>query len=202
MNNEDIEPQRYQAEEKSIIFVPITHFGEEAFYNSLRDSIIEWKSNDYTIFYEEISSNSLDSTKKAPYLMKWRKINGEIANTRASYAELSETFKGKIVQPSYDALGVDSNDINADIAFEDLIDKYEEVYGEVLLDSCDFSTPYDSTYLCSKRLKNDLMPIILDYRNEKLAERIVQSDLNKIVVVYGKAHMKGVQELLDEHYDK
>ncbi|MCF6169741.1 MAG: hypothetical protein L3J66_02020 [Bacteroidales bacterium] len=74
---------------------------------------------------------------------------------------------------------------------------YEEL-GEVKLDSCDFATSLDSTYTCSKKLKGKLNPIIVDYRNQQLVNRIIQSKSDKIAVVYGEIHIKGLKELLKE----
>lgn len=171
MYEKDVEPQKYAYGDKSIIFVPLVHYGEKIFFNSLRDSIVEWKENGYTIFYEQISNKNLDRTERNLCFLKWRKINGRVSSTRDDYELLNEVFKSKITQPKYSQLGIDSTDINADIGFGELIDKYEDIYGEVIIDSCDYSTPLDSIYHCGEGLKQDLKPITLDYRNEQLAER-------------------------------
>lgn len=41
-----------------------------------------------------------------------------------------------------------------------------------------------------------LKPVILDYRNQKLVERILADDGKKIYITYGAAHLAGVIELL------
>jgi len=38
--------------------------------------------------------------------------------------------------------------------------------------------------------------VILDYRNEELVKRIINTDSKKIVVLYGAAHIKGMKKLL------
>lgn len=196
--NKNVESQEYFYGDKSIIFVPLIHFGQRTFYNSLTDSIKKWKSDGYTIFYEQIISKGIDSTKLNLCKLKWRKINGSYSNTREDYAKLEEVFKNKIVQPEYSQLGIDSTDVNADVRFDELIDKYEMIYGEVSIDSCDYSTPLDSNYHCNEGLKHDLNPIVVEYRNEELSERIIKTDLTKIVVVYGMLHIKGVKKILKQ----
>lgn len=194
--NKNVKSQEYSYGDKSIIFVPLIHFGQREFYSSLTDSIKRWKSNGYTIFYEMIVNQGVDSAKLNFCRLKWRKINGRVSGTREDYAKLGEVFKNKIVQPEYHQLGIDSLDINADIRFDELVGKYEQIYGEVWLDSCDYSTPLDSTYHCSERVKQDLDPIIIEYRNQELSDRIIKTDLTKIVVVYGMNHIEGIKKIL------
>jgi len=203
IKNKKVKPQYYTFEDKSIIFTPLTHFGQKEFYDHLKDSIVHWKNNGYTIFYEgvkrEPSSMNLDSISVDNLMRKWRKIVGGEQLTREGYAELSEVFKKGIVQPENEELGMDSTDINADITLLDLVSKFEEYYGEVKIDSCDYATHLDSTYTCSKKLKGNLMPIILDYRNTHLVEKVIDTELYHIVVLYGKVHIKGMKKLLTEN---
>jgi len=114
------------------------------------------------------------------------------------YEELSEVFKNGIVQPENEDIGIDSTDINADITLLDLVHRFEEYYGEVKLDSCDYAIHLDSTYTCGKKLKGNLMPIIVDYRNKQLVEKVIVTELNCIVVLFGLVHIKGMKKLLKE----
>ncbi len=202
IKNEDVKPQYSTFKDKTIIFTPLTHFGQKIYYNSLRDSIVHWKENGYTIFYEgiihEASEMDLDSISSDNIMRKWRKIAGGEKVTREGYEELSEVFKNGIVQPENEDLGIDSTDINADITLLDLVNKFEEYYGEVKIDSCDYATHLDSTYTCGKKLKGNLMPIIVDYRNTQLVEKVIITELNSIVVLYGLVHIKGMKKLLNE----
>ncbi|NOY49593.1 MAG: hypothetical protein GXO88_03365 [Chlorobi bacterium] len=80
-----------------------------------------------------------------------------------------------------------------------LTNKIEEVYGNIELDSCDYATPLDSTYTCTNGWKTKkLDPIYVDYRNAELVDKIVGSRHEKIVVLFGAAHVKGVSKLLKE----
>ncbi len=202
IKNKDVKPHYYMFHDKSIIFTPLTHFGQNEYYNSLKDSLIHWKENGYTIFYEQIISDpkamNLDSISVDGLRRKWRKIVGGEQMTREGYSEFSEVFKNGVAQPEYVDLGIDSADFNADITLADLVNKFEEYYGEVKIDSCDYATHLDSTYTCSKKLKGKLIPVIIDYRNEELVKKIVNSDLKEIVVLYGGLHLKGMKKLLDK----
>jgi len=43
------------------------------------------------------------------------------------------------------------------------------------------------------------MPIIVDYRNEQLVEKVMESERENIVVLYGLIHIKGMKELLKKN---
>ncbi len=200
MNVKDVKPQYFTFKNRSVIFTPLTHFGQKEFYEKLKDSIVHWKNNDYVIFYEGIKHKALDmgvdSITADMTMRKWRKITGGVGASREDYAELSDVFKNRIVQPENEELGIDSTDISADITLIDLVGKFENSYGTVSLDSCDYSTHLDSAYTCSKKQKGKLNPIILDYRNMHLVDQVVKSEHNHIVVLYGGRHIKGMKKLL------
>jgi len=199
-----VKPKYYTYEDKSIIFTSLVHFGQKEFYDNLRDSIIDWKKDGYTIFYEQVGSGQaylgLDSISYDRLRRRFRQIDGGNAGTAEDYAkEVQQVFKNGIAQPNYKALGIDSSDINADISLLDLVNKLEEYYGEIKLDSCDYATHLDSTYTCSKGIKmKKLDPIYVDYRNSVVVEKVIASNSDKIVILFGTAHRKGMKRLLDE----
>jgi hypothetical protein len=202
--NKDVKPQYYSFKDKTIIFTPLTHFGQKEYYESLKDSLIHWKKSGYTIFYEKIGSGQinlgLDSIAYDRLQRSFRRIDGGTAGTSEDYeAEVQKVFKNGIGQPDYADLGIDSNDINADITLLELVNKIEGLYGETKLDSCDFETTLDSAYNCSKGLKlKKLDPVYVDYRNKVVVEKIMNSEQEKIVVLFGAAHIKGMKKLLKE----
>ena len=203
IKNKDVQSEYFTFYKKSIIFAPLAHFSQIEYYENLKDSITNWKENGYTIFYEGIihkaSEMNVESIVADRTMRKWRKITGGVGATREDYTELSDVFKNAIVQPENEELGIDSNDINADITLLDLVSKYEEYYGKIHLDSCDIETSLDSTYACKTKLKGKLTPIILDYRNVKLAEKIVNAEQKNIVILFGARHIKGLKKLLKEN---
>ncbi len=200
-----INPSYYTYQDKSIIFVPLMHFGQKEFYTDLKSSLKKWKNEGYTVFYEIIRTEQsylgLDSISHDNYRRKIRRALGG-NNTADYYAKTMQEvsiFKNAIAQPKYSDLGLDSTDVNTDITMVNLINKIEEYYGEIKLDSCDYSTHLDSIYNCSSGYNDKkLDPIILDYRNSIVVEEIHKSDLKKIVVVFGVAHIKGIKKLLKE----
>ena len=203
MLSKKVKPIYYTYEDKTIIFTPLVHFGQKEFYENLRTALVDWKKDGYTIFYESIGSGQsylgLDSISYDKLQREFRRINGGNA-TAEDYAEdLQKVFKKGVSQPVYKDLGIDSTDLNVDVSLVDLINKFEELYSEIKLDSCDYATHLDSSYSCSKGLKmKKLEPVYVDYRNTAVVEKIIKSDFNKMVVLYGAAHIKGMKKLLKE----
>lgn len=200
VNKRQIKPIHYNYNGRSLIFVPMVHVGEESFYNSLKDSIVKWKSLNYTIFYEQIISDNetmrIDSLTYVQVKRKARKIVELSKYSRKNYALRSgKILKNKVVQPEYIDMGITGSDINADINLQELVDEYERLYGKIQLDSCDFVIPINSYATC-RRLQNNLDPIIYDFRNRELARKISESELDKIVVLYGASHIRPVIKIL------
>jgi hypothetical protein len=203
LNKKQIKPIYVSYADKSLIFVPIVHVGKASFYNSLKDSLIKWKSDNYTVYYEQIISDmdrmKVDSTSYILIKRKARKIIDLSNFSREGYEENAKrVFKNKVVQPEYTKLGVTESDLNADITLEELVSEYERLYGTIQLDSCDYHFPIESSGTC-RRLRNNLKPIIYTYRNQELASTISASELNKIVIVYGVSHIKPVIKILKNH---
>ena len=196
-----IRPVYYNTDNRRIILVPNTHFGQPEFYADLTDSIHHWKSNGYRIYYEMVESDRTDTSFEINE-RKWRKINGgSSASTPEEYeAELQGVFKKGVGQPTNEALGITDDDLNADIDFNEFFDKLEELYGAIELDSCDLLTPIDSAYSCSKakRVRPTLNYVMLDFRNENVVKMIEENNDDNIVIIYGMAHIKGILKLLKE----
>ena len=97
-----------------------------------------------------------------------------------------------VVQPSHKELGVDQQDKNVDVANNQMVDRYEELYGEILLEEADFTVMPNSTYPRALRLPKDkVKSVLVDYRNEYLAQYIQSSTDKKILVLFGMGHMEG-----------
>ncbi len=79
---------------------------------------------------------------------------------------------------------------------------FETKNGTVILDQCDQSTSIESDYTCAtinKKLKKDFKKnFILGYRNQNLAKQIAESNSDKLFVIYGARHFKGLVEELQQ----
>lgn len=200
VNKKEISPIHYFYGNKSLIFIPVVHVGEKSFYNSLKDSVIKWKTDNYIVFYEQLIADkenmSIDSMSYVKAKRKARKIIDLPKFSRMAYKlKADKIFKNKTVQPEYYDIGITESDINADIDLIEMVNEYEKLYGTIKLDSCDYRIPIESWATC-KRLKNNMKPIFYTFRNQELARKISESKFDKIAIIYGEAHIKPVIKIL------
>ncbi len=191
-----------KSEKQELIFIGMNHIGRKEFYDDVAYKIDSLQKLGYTVFYEGVTDGKeIDSTTTAISNMKLRKLIGfypsQHIDTTTNIIEGKIKYKGayKLVnQPKYNELKIDSlTAINADVGTTELITEFEKNYTEIKLDSCDFKTKLkDRNYKCKKvkkRLyKKFMKEYVNDYRNDHLANTILKSGNNKIVVVYGKGH--------------
>ncbi len=183
----------YAIGDKGIKFIPMHHLGKKGFYDEVKEIIIENKNQGYIVYYELVSTHFAgDSSFRDTIRRKVRKLKG----FNGTYKEAVEgTFLDKYIQqPAYKDLGVDDDDVWADVDYLQLIDQWEKVNGEIILDSIDLNTPFGEVYdnklnYSQKQYKN----IFVGYRNDHLIKRIKTGPDNKILVVYGVGHRKDFQ---------
>ncbi len=191
---------------KKVIFIGMHHFGQKEFYQDVAHKIDSLQKSGYIVFYEKIKKDSsMDSLTNDIYLRKIRKIT-ELKSFKY-YDTISKKILGKyqykgdyklINQPKYSDLIVNiENAINADVKANTLVDVFEVKYGAIVLSECDKNTSFTS-----KKYKCDLIDkglryrfrseFILDYRNQNIANEVVNSENENILIIYGKNHLEGL----------
>jgi hypothetical protein len=200
-------------DDKNVKMIPLRHLGTPKFYNNLNKLLSKYQASGYTVYYELIKkSDSIDVNMR-----KFRKITGLKTNLEnENQLDYRETllrkvrkvdpnfdFKLEVIpQPRYDFLIADmSNAKNADITVVDFVSKYENLFGEVVLDSCDFVNSWDENNCKTKEFRG-VDKLIIDYRNSKVIEKVLSSENKKILILFGEAHMKGIKNgLLKKGFD-
>lgn len=154
-------------------------------------------------FFEQISTDfTTDSLLKDTIRRKVRKIKG----FSGTYKEATEDtyFKKYIQQPSYEELGIDNNDIRADVDYLEFINEWEKLNGVIILDSVDFNTSFNEkfnkgVFYTNKQYKS----VVVDFRNDFLINKIKNSNNERILILYGEGHRKNFKKKLkDNGYDK
>tara|TARA_R110002050_G_scaffold273016_1_gene416867 strand:- start:12371 stop:13069 length:699 start_codon:yes stop_codon:yes gene_type:complete len=204
-------------DQRKIIFIPMHHIGKKEFYDDVAKKVDSLQNLNFTVFYEgAINDKETDSLIQRKNGMKLRKLFGyylqrDMDTTSNIIGEKTKyTGKHKLInQPKYSELNVDSvKAIKADVSLSELMNEFEKNYGEITLDSCDYNYDIiDKNYDCKKADKSLLKifkkEYIKDYRNKSLAEKIFESNKDKILVIYGSSHYFGLYfELLklDKNY--
>lgn len=188
-----------QMGDKMIGFIPMHHLGKPVFYANVKQLVAEQKKMGSIVYYELIKPvNEPDSAALELLQKKMRKIMGTSKNYKQTMDSIG-MFKSYILQPPYHEMGIDSPDVNADVDLRQLIVEWERVQGVVQLDSIDINTPIGAPYLRKPAIKSGKWnKVVLDYRNSSLVNMLKQSKYNKILVVYGAAHYKGVKKLINK----
>jgi len=200
IQTEDVPVAEFTNNNKTVEFIPMHHVGKPEFYNGVKEIIARCKSDGFIVYYEGTGMiTGLDSATRDHYERKFRRMIGVYVDTTgyAHYFHERGLFKGLIDQPRYYKLGIDSSDVNVDVKKYKLVDVYEETFGPIKLEQIDTALRFDQIYPPVLKLpKEKVMSIILDYRNQNLANYIQHSPDKKIVVIYGEEHLKGTYELL------
>lgn len=197
--------------EKTFAYIPMHHVGTQEFYTSVKHQVDSFQNLGYFVFYEKVSPKGIDSTAMITYRKKFRKIMG-LASTQY-FDTVNNLFAGKIKytgkeklvnQPDYPSLGVNmSNAENVDVELNTIIDAYEKKYGEIILDDCDLNTDLQSEYNCTtlpkKSMQKFLYEFAIEMRDEHIFQNIINSKYDKIVIIYGRKHFKGVKKKLQAH---
>jgi hypothetical protein len=202
MQTKDVEVAELSNKEKVVEFIPMHHVGKSEFYDGVKEIVSHYKAEGFVVYYEGVQLiTAMDSALQDSYDRKLRRMIGVSLDTNgyAHYFHDKGLFRGLVDQPRYHKLGVDSNDINVDIEKYKLVDAYEEKFGKIELTDVDKRLRLIEGYPRSYKLpKEKVMSIILNYRNQNLANYIQASADKKIIVIYGEEHLKGTYGLLKE----
>ncbi len=204
--NDTIELKKIGYKQKNLVFIPMHHIGTEKFYKDVKSKIDSLKELGYFFLYEKTTNAEHNKTLEH----KIRKIIGSPLPRNSSYKKMIDSlypkiqYKTKLIdQPSYFELGLNlANSSRTDRDYKDIINYYENKYGEIKLTDCDFKTSiYEKYTLCreeNKIPKKQSDDALIDFRNTFVANTIKKSERKNIAIIYGKAHMEGIIKNLSE----
>lgn len=214
--DENASVQVYTNLNKTVAYIPMKHIGPKQFYQNVTNKVDSLQAEGYIVFLEGTVLDTINFTKaqQDTIKLKMRHVTG-VNVTKDGYLDtINNTMnglpfknrKGLVNQPKYKYLGSDSlKDRIVDIPKHLLIEEYEKKYGRIILNECDFKTKWGEKYTCSDIDRDKFNYILLDYRNKKLAEGIMNEKHHKIAILYGAAHEPGMFEelkILDTNWRK
>lgn len=194
MTNTKVESVDFASDDKKIHFIDMIHLGQQEFYDNVAQEVKKYKEDGYVLFYEWIDYETADTLT----LRKTKKIVGMIPSKKG-YNLMIERIEveGVVFQENEQFMNqVNSLDFNVDITPQELIQEYENRHREVQLSNEDLQVPLYGDFNFNN--EKSVMDIILNHRNKILAERIQNSKYDKIIVMYGADHQKGVLEELQK----
>ena len=194
LTNTKVESADFSSNKKSVHFIDMIHLGQQEFYDNVAQEIKKYKKDGYVLFYEWIDYETADTLT----LRKTKKIVGMIPSKKGYSLMINKIdVEGLVFQENDQFMNqVNSLDFNVDVTPQELILEYEKRHGEILLNNEDLQVPLYGDF----NFNNDknVMDLILNYRNKIVAERIQNSKYDKIIVMYGADHRKGIVEELQK----
>ena len=212
--------QRYvdTVNDREIIFVPMCHLGTEQGYAATKAYLDTLKANGYVVFFELVHlmhidpqsevtgaqlSEMTDAFDPTPdelqridtLLRKFRAILGfSIAtgyNDPSNKSMPAKYTKSGYVTQTCEMLGLTTErDILTDYSLDVLVDLYEQEYGVIELTEYDFATGLNEKYRNPHRLNS--WSFTMEYRDDLLRQRLLESPYPKIAVAFGRAHTRSV----------
>lgn len=188
--------------DKVVAFVPMKHIAPKEFYNGVKRIVDSLKAEGYIAYMESVKlTDSLSQEEKHLLDLKLRKMTGVKISKKGYLDTINNTLMGRrfknkmklINQPPYRMLGCDTiKDKIVDVPVNRIVQAYEEKYGALILNDCDYVLKLDKKYDCGREPSHQVDNIILNYRDKHLANAIVQDTNKKIIVIYGALHQSGL----------
>ncbi len=198
LNNKNAAYNQYQFKDKAIRYAGTTKVGQPQFYSHLKYVISKSKNEGYVLFYENIDLSNLNDEE----LRKVRKLFGFIP-TDSGYANKYKPLisRGYTTINTASLLGDESKKaINVDITGKELIAAYEAKYGPITLTEKDKNTPLNKS-MKPKDPESNLDAVLLSQRSVVLANKIANSDNNKILILFDSRNEQGVIDELKKFKD-
>jgi len=193
---------------KTVILVPMYHIAKSSMYDDLADYLDTLKFQGYVTFLEGVLptdkfSDSLsiplyrdlhvlyspdDSLKLDTLKRKMRKMFGHelgsIHDNPASQHDMIVQTQSSLKRLTSD------RDYWVDLTYADMIQEFEEQYGEIVLSQYDYDCPLDSNKYKGKEDKrfSDLR-VGSSRCNVKLGRWVLNPRFDKIAVVFGYGHI-------------
>ena len=207
--DDKVELKKFRNDKRSIVLIPMHHIGTELFYENVKHKIDSLQKKKYKIYYELINAdtNKQDTAKIMLNYRKFRKIMGQkLTSQQNILSSIKEKFnnnvklkKELINQPSYKKLGVNLEKAKkVDTDLNELISYYEQKYGKIQLEECDYANLPNKEYRCEVQTKNQnrIDEIILTLRNNKVINELKKDSNDNIAIIYGKDHYDGIEKYL------
>ncbi len=205
LNSKSPKLEKINVKGKEVYFLGMSHLAKKEFYENTKLLVEDLQAKGFIFYVESITELSNQNRQiDTVSVKKLRKLTDLDLTIRFSKSKnpYLQKLKDKYVlidQPKYDFFGV-KNFKRIDYSYTQLINFYELKYKKIILDSCDLKSEIRSPYNCESATiserKNFTNDIILNMRNKLVVDSISNSFDNKIVIIYGKMHLKGIKEYL------
>lgn len=202
--DDEVKISRLQNESREVVFIPMHHVGTKAFYADVSEKIDSLERLGYHFYTEQVRGFAIDTVS----VLKLRKLTGVPFSKKGTgyLVMIDSLYSGKVKykkelvnQPKYKEMGVDSlRNSNVDVTITEIINYYENKYGEIKLEPCDYETAMEAKPTCKGKSfdKKQTTDAILNFRNEHILAEFQKDPHTKIAIIYGAKHFIGIKEEL------
>jgi hypothetical protein len=205
LNSKTPKLEKINVNGKEVYFLGMAHLAKKEFYDNSKLLIEDLQKKGFIFYIESVTD--LDNKSAIIDTLSVKKIRKLIdldltirySNSKNPYLQKIKDKYDLIDQPKYEFFEL-KNYKRIDYSYTQLIDFYETKYEKIKLDSCDLRTEIRNPYNCEtanitdrKKFTNE---IILNMRNKLIVDSLLNAQDKKIVIIYGKMHLKGIKEYL------
>lgn len=192
--------RKFTKDSTQVVFFEMAHIGTKLYYDDVKIKIDSLLQENFYFYLESINDDeSNDSIRR-----KFIKITKVALQKEGYMGSLDSIFTAKgiklkrelVNQPKYYTQGfTDENSANVDVSLDDIINFYENKYQPIILEACDYEVSLYEVPKCPIILKKEIRDdIILNFRNNHVLEKLSKEKKQKIGIIYGKGHLRGITE--------
>lgn len=176
---------------RRVRFVAMQHVAMPVFYAAAKDVLRAAQAEGYVHFYEFVDMYALDDTGQR----KVRKLT-QILPMPGPYGQVAAAIGAQLgieleAQQFDELIGLGGgDDVGVDLTPQEFLRRVEEAIGPIPLSEEDLATPLDQPVSVGIP-PEEWTPVVLGSRNVHLAEAVLGSPHERIVISYGAAHEPG-----------
>lgn len=183
---------------REVIFWPMVHVGDSAYFGRVRDFLDDRRGAGYTIYNEELDIRAGCESCFDTLMRKFRRVTGFAFSLDDPESYVNEDSRPGDVSQSSVRIGT-QHDRVVDMTLVDLVAQYEAEHGEIGLREYDWSVPIGEKYSEDSTAGHSLGDMLRKYRDAHLTSVYLADTASRVVIVYGLAHMEPVAAILEQN---
>lgn len=192
--------REFNRDNSSIVFFEISHIGTELYYKDYKSKIDSIIKKDYFFYLEAITATETNDSVNRKFIKIMRvpfQRKGYVGTLDSIFSAKGIKLKKKLInQPTNDSMGLNAhNSLNVDLSIKEIVNYYESKYHPIILEPCDFEVSLYDNPKCPIKLEKEIRDdLILNLRNNNVLEHLSKEKRQKIAIIYGRGHLKGIAE--------
>jgi hypothetical protein len=184
-----------------VMLIPMAHLEKAEYFEEIKYHLDCLKEDGHVVFYEGIVMPAPGGSSANDILLrKFRRVMGFFLTGYKNSANRSiprSIRDNKYTEQTRENLDlVTERDMHVDMTLSQLMAAYERDRGEITLTDYDLNTGLMDEYNPTDRPDHDIHYMIRTLRDRHIAGEVTASNYRKIVLLYGKLHIRAIARLL------